>query len=190
MFGLMEITAQLDETTKLAIIPTVVLPFTILGMILTSIATWIAAFFGVELKAEGPKKLFEVLMKPKVLFWALLSNALVFGAIKGGEYLYNGSYPLWWVKIQNSRSQPSQQEYASSVPTQVGTRGKVSSLKTVWEQKINSPIFGLPIVGGSSLFMGTDSGRLVELDLETGARRRQFEIGQPVMASPVIWDNK
>ncbi|WP_415061795.1 PQQ-binding-like beta-propeller repeat protein [Bdellovibrio sp.] len=190
MFGLMEITAQLDETTKLAIIPTVVLPFTILGMILTSIATWIAAFFGVELKAEGPKKLFEVLMKPKVLFWALLSNALVFGAIKGGEYLYNGSYPLWWVKIQNSRSQPSQQEYASSVPTQVGTRGKVSSLKMVWEQKINSPIFGLPIVGGTSLFMGTDSGRLVELDLETGARRRQFEIGQPVMASPVIWDNK
>ncbi|KHD87501.1 MAG: hypothetical protein OM95_14110 [Bdellovibrio sp. ArHS] len=186
----MEITVQLDEATKLAIIPTVVLPFTILGMILTSLATWIAAFFGVELKAEGPKKLFEVLVKPKVLLWALLSNALVFGVIKGGQYLSNGSYPLWWVKFQNRHVQASGQDYTGKDESIVETAKKVSALEMVWENRLHSAVFGTPVFGGASLFLGTNAGRLLELDLKTGKTLRQFEIGQPVMTSPVIWDNK
>lgn len=193
MFGLMEITAQLDEATKLAIIPTVVLPFTILGMILTSVATWVAAFFGVELKAEGPKKLFEVLMKPKVLLWALVSNAVVYGAIKGGEYLYNGPYPLWWVEMQNSNVQSSTLEYPGVETPSATLRplpDSVTTLEVVWENRTKSLIFGSPVVSGSSLFTGEDAGRILEFDLKTGQLRRRFEIGKPVMASPLVWNGK
>lgn len=194
MFGLMEITGQFDEATKLAIIPTVVLPFTIIGMILTSVATWIAAFFGVELKAEGPKRLFEVLMKPKVLLLALVSNLVVYGGIKGGRYLYEGPYPLWWVQVQNSSPQASSRDYSNSQST-IPSRSENSSAKSmtlnvVWELPLKSAIFGSPLVSGDSLFAGLDQGRLVEVDLPSGKLLRHFEIGKPVMASPVIWNNQ
>lgn len=191
MFGLMEITAQLDEATKLAIIPTVVLPFTILGMILTSVATWIAAFFGVELKAEGPKRLFEVLMKPKVLLLALLSNVLVFGGIKAGEYVMNSPYPLWWVKLENSRNPSSLKTYSPS-PATNGNKSfhEFKDLEIAWETKLDSAVFGTPVISGDSLFAGVDAGRLVEIDLNDGRLLRKFEIGKPVMASPTIWNEK
>lgn len=193
MFGLMEITAQLDEPTKLAIIPTVVLPFTILGMILTSIATWVAALFGVELKAEGPKRLFEVLMKPKILLWALISNVVVYGAIKGGEYIYNGPYPLWWVQMQNSSAESSTRTYPgvempATVPSTLSE--SATSLEVVWETKTQSLIFGSPVISGTSLFTGEDAGRILEFDLKTGQLLRRFEVGKPVMASPIVWNGK
>lgn len=192
MFGLMEITGQLDEATKLAIIPTVVLPFTIIGMILTSVATWIAALFGFELKAEGPKRLFEVLMKPKVLAFALVSNLIVYGAIKGVQHLSNGPYPLWWVELQNASPQPSDRNYETKNPlaTTVSAFPASHDLEVVWELPLKSVVFGLPLVAGDSLFAGLEKGRLIEVDLKSGQLLRKFEIGQPVMASPVIANNK
>ncbi|WP_374000283.1 PQQ-binding-like beta-propeller repeat protein [Bdellovibrio bacteriovorus] len=194
MFGLMEITGQLDEATKLAIIPTVVLPFTIIGMILTSVATWLAALFGFELKAEGPKRLFEVLMKPKVLALALVSNLIVYGAIKGAQHLSNGPYPLWWVQLQNASPQPSDRNYEhTNQPSLATTATAVTSsndLEVVWELPLKSVVFGLPLVTGDSLFAGLEKGRLIEVDLKSGQLLRKFEIGQPVMASPVIANNK
>jgi outer membrane protein assembly factor BamB len=209
MFGLMEITAQLDEPTKLAIIPTVVLPFTIVGMILTSLATWIAAFFGVKLKAEGPKRLFEVLMKPKILIFSVLANFLCYGAYKGGLQIYHGPYPLWWVKYQNSTPQPSGpnitfENSINKIPSSASPQaspsaallksklsGKsISAINVVWESQLQGLIFGTPIISGSSLFTGEYGGRLLELDLDSGKVLRRFQIGKPVMASPVIWNNK
>lgn len=194
MFGLMEITAQLDESTKLAIIPTVVLPFTILGMILTSLATYVAAFFGVELKAEGPKKLFEVLTKPKVLLWALVSNVVIYGLIQAGQYFYNGPFPLWWVEMQNKPLQSKQENYPDSPQIQAihsaTSESITASVEIVWENKTNELHFGSLIVSGNSIFAGEESGGLSEYDLTTGQRLRRFEIGKPVMASPLIVDQK
>lgn len=212
MFGLMEITAQLDEATKLAIIPTVVLPFTVLGMILTSVATWIAALFGVKLKAEGPKKLFEVLMKPKILLTGLVLNLVIYGAIQAGQHIYNGPYPLWWVKFQNSKPQildnrgqsaasPDSGATAAKDKNSTNTDSKtinntkisnnsISNVEVVWENSIKEFVFGAPQVFGSALYTGTDGGRLVEIDLDSGKQTRQFQVGKPVMTSPVFLNQK
>lgn len=194
MFGLMEITGQFDEATKLAIIPTVVLPFTIVGMILTSVATWVAALFGVELKAEGPKRLFEVLMKPKVLLLALASNLVVYGAIKGARYIYDGPYPLWWVQYQNSSPQASDRSYANSTSAPFvkpeNAQAYSHNWEVLWELPLKSAIFGSPLVKGDSLFAGLDKGRIIEVDLSKGQLFRHFEIGKPVMVSPVISNNR
>lgn len=234
MFGLMEITAQLDETTKLAIIPTVVLPFTIVGMILTSIATWIAAIFGVELKAEGPKRLFEVLMKPKIIILSLVGNAVIYGGIKGGQYIQNGPYPLWWVRYQNSTPQPSL-DFAGGAPKNAGNQNlakntfaqnamnsnisnkaeefsgshseakpnhsgskkmssifdpRLTEIQVLWENKLEGATFGSPLIDGHSLYTGDYAGHLLELDLNTGKTTRRFHIGKPVMATPLIWQQK
>ncbi|MGE5087267.1 MAG: PQQ-binding-like beta-propeller repeat protein [Bacillota bacterium] len=190
MFGLMEITGQFDEATKLAIIPTVVLPFTIIGMILTSFATWVAAFFGVELKAEGPKRLFEVLMKPKVLLLALVSNFVVYGAIKGGRYIYDGPYPLWWVHFQNSSPRASDRNYentmAATSPSPNSSKKTSNTLEVLWEIPLKGAIFGSPLIQGDSLFAGLDQGRIIEVDLTKGQLLRHFEIGKPVMVSPLV----
>lgn len=203
MFGLMEITAQFDEATKLAIIPTVVLPFTVLGMILTSIATWVAALFGVKLKAEGPKKLFEVLMKPKILLTGLVLNFVIYGLIQGGQHIYNGPYPLWWVKFQNSKPQISETQSqiaqnaltdasaavagSSMSSTDISASKSISSVEVVWQNSIKEFVFGAPQVSGSLLYTGTDGGRLLEIDLKTGEQIREFQVGKPVMTSPVFW---
>lgn len=189
----MEITAQLDEPIKLAIIPTVVLPFTVVGMILTSLATWVAAFFGVELKAEGPKRLFEVLMKPKILLLAVLSNLVVYGAISGGKYIMTGPYPLWWIHFQNSPSQAIGLQYESIEPTKAAatsTNVGISSVDIVWEKNLKELIFASPRIAGTSLFAGTQSGRVLEINLENGNILRKFEVGTPVMTSPTIWQQK
>lgn len=187
--------AQLDEATKLAIIPTVVLPFTVLGMIFASIATWIAALFGVELKAEGPKKLFEVLMKPKVLISGFILNLLIYGAVQGGQYIYNGPYPLWWVKLKNSNPSVTNVNYQATsaikgAALSEATTKQISSIQVVWELKTNELIFGAPQMLGTSLFTGTGRGRVLEIDAELGQKLREFEVGKAVMTSPVFVNGK
>lgn len=190
MFGLMEITAQFDEATKLAIIPTFILPFTIVGMVLTGIATWIAAFFGIQLKAEGPKRLFEVLMKPKVLALALVSNVFFYGLYLGWGHISNGPYPLWWVKVKNSSLVASEKSYSEfSIQDKVvipAQAGKIQGFKTVWEYPLKDLVFGTPAVSGDSIFFSGVKGRVTELKVDDGQLIRQFEIGQPVTATPLI----
>lgn len=196
MFGLMETVAQFDEATKLAIIPTVVLPFTVLGMILTSVATWVAALFGVQLKAEGPKKLFEVLMKPKILLTGLVLNLVIYGLIQAGQHIYYGPYPLWWVKYQNSKAQvvelqnQIQNENENQIAKDTATSETISDIEVVWQNPIKEYVFGSPQVFGSFLYTGTEGGRLVEMDLQTGKQTREFQVGKPVMTSPVFWNQK
>ncbi len=49
------------------ILPTVMIPLTLVSVGFSVVATFIAGLFGIQLKLEGPKKLLEVLLKPKVL---------------------------------------------------------------------------------------------------------------------------
>ncbi|MGZ3768468.1 MAG: outer membrane protein assembly factor BamB family protein [Bdellovibrio sp.] len=215
MFGLTEIAVQLDEATKLAIIPTVVLPFTVIGMILTSVATWIAAMFGVQLKAEGPKKLFEVLMKPKILLASLVLNLVIYGLIQSWQYVSNGPYPLWWIRFQNAKVEAVKTNIESKiVKAELGERPnvaadtilsedkiksavkklseveKISEVKTIWEIPIKDYVFGSPQVLDGRLYAGTNGGNLLEIDIQSGQITRKFQIGKPVMTSPVFDNNK
>jgi hypothetical protein len=200
MFELMEFTAQLQEPTRQAIIPTFILPFTVLGMILTSLATWIAAFFGVKLKAEGPKKLFELLMKPKVLIWSVLANALFYGLYVGTVYIYHGPRPLWLIQLRNQSSKavsvtkPSAEgqiktQNADGPPSMVGKR-QIKDIKIEWQTDIKAGVFGGVSRWHDQLLMGTDAGHLIQLDAKTGKVQRDFWIGQPVMTQPLVIGDK
>lgn len=198
MFGLTELTAQLNEPVKLAIIPTFVIPFTILGMILTSLATWIAALFGMELKAEGPKRLFEVLMKPKILILAVVSNLVFYAFYQGGIYLKNSSRPLWLIDFKNQPTLNNSKTYENFKSENfifdkekiVQTPRPIKSIDVVWKNDLKNAVFGGVISSGSSLFMGTRGGSLIELDLKTGNKIREIWTGQPVMTMPLILDQQ
>lgn len=197
MFGLTEFTAQFSEPTRLAIIPTFVLPFTVLGMILTSLATWVAAFFGIKLKAEGPKRLFEVLMKPKILIWALVSNLVFYGAFAGGKALFYSSRPLWLIQARNSAEVQDSKKYSDFQTQNWIEKGlayanprEIQGVDVLWQADAGGGIFGGLIASGSSLFFGTDRGRLFELDSATGQTLRQIWTGQPIMTTPLVQDGK
>ena len=70
-------------TTELVpmIIPTVMIPLTLVSVGISVVASFIAGLFGIKLKMEGPKKLLEVLLKPKVLATAFMLNAIIMGGI-------------------------------------------------------------------------------------------------------------
>lgn len=208
MFGLMELTEQLNEPAKLAIIPTVVIPFTILGMILTSLATWIAAFFGLQLKAEGPKRLFELLMKPKILAWALVMNLLFYGFYKGGLYLKNSSMPIWLIEFRNASlgvihpeivgskmdRPPSVASHKHKILEKIQLQNQAQNLaprpiknvEIVWQHDLKSAVFGGLAASENSLFMGTRDGSLIELDANTGNKLKEIWIGQPIMTQPIL----
>ncbi|TNE95542.1 MAG: hypothetical protein EP326_14870, partial [Deltaproteobacteria bacterium] len=104
MSGLMEILAQLNsspEGFETAIVPTILLPLAFLSTGISVVATFIAGLFGVKLKAEGPKKLLEVLLKPKVLISAAVLNAVIYGGMQGYQYVKNGPVPFF---IQNFKN--------------------------------------------------------------------------------------
>jgi outer membrane protein assembly factor BamB len=188
MFGLMEFTVQLQEPVRQAIIPTFILPFTVLGMILTGLATWVAAFFGIKLKAEGPKRLFEILMKPKVLIWGLISNLVFYGVYAGSMFIYHGPRPLWLIHLRNQNAGVSPQETSSKAPsaTTALRPRTLKGLETVWQTQVGAGVFGGITGSGDSLFMGTDGGRFLELDANTGAIRRNYWVGQPVMTEILL----
>ncbi len=192
MFGLTEFTAQFDEPLRQAIIPTFVLPFTILGMILTSLATWIAAFFGIQLKAEGPKRLFEVLMRPKIILWALISNGLFYAVYAGWQYEATSSRPLWLIESKNHHH-PAKAEHIETqeaILSDENQRKKnLVELKLLWTIKISGGVFGGITSKGSALFMGTNNGKIFEIDSLSGKELRQFWVGQPVMTAPLILEN-
>ena len=194
MFGLTELTVLSEENLSLAIIPTVVLPFAVLGMILTSLATWIAAFFGMELKTEGPKRLLEVILKPKVIIASLLLNALVYSAVIGYRKIRNSSWPNTLIQIRNAFVVGSALSYAtpsnsSEAAEADWNKGRISNAKLIWKSKIKGAVFSSPVVTEKSLFIGTRRGFLYELDKENGKILRQFAFGQPVMSKPIIFNN-
>jgi len=133
-------------------------------------------------------------MKPKVILLALASNLVVYGAIKGARYIYDGPYPLWWVQYQNSSPQASDRSYANSTSAPFvkpkNAQAYSHNWEVLWELPLKSAIFGSPLVKGDSLFAGLDKGRIIEVDLSKGQLFRHFEIGKPVMVSPVISNNR
>lgn len=173
------------------IIPTVMIPLTMVSVGLSVVASFIAGLFGIQLKLEGPRKLLEVLLKPKVLASAFMLNALIMGGIYGWKWWKN--YPKLISTIEKEmsvRAKESTIEY-QNVPTNQSHFKAVKSstqapdgVEQVWKADLNSGAFRPAIVSSGRVFTGNKDGVISELELATGELVRTFFTG--TMVSPRI----
>ena len=125
------------------IIPTVMIPLTLVSVGLSVVASFIAALFGIQLKLEGPKKLLEVLLKPKILATAFALNALIMGGIYGWKWWKN--YPRLISTIESEMSQRSKNStfLYSDLPTVAtnfkskvsGGSGSIKGIEQLWKME-------------------------------------------------------
>lgn len=187
---------------SLAIIPTVLIPLTGLTVILSSIASVIAGWFGIKLKMEGPKQLLEVLLTKKVLISALILNFAIIGIYKLYKFTSTLPSPLITLKYQSSLNSVSSSETYENSPGRVhsynltninnqnvGVHGLVPKLKEVWTQKLKKGAFRSGVISGNSIFYGADDGQIHELDINTGKTKRRFFIGTQVTTRPIIYNS-
>lgn len=180
MFGLTEITDLLVSSNnqydsfQMGIVPTILLPLAFLSTGISIVATFIASLFGVELKAEGPKKLLEILLRPKVLISALILNGVIYGGFHLYEYLKNGPYPDFYVQLKNN---------------DIAFNKKASLSSDGWTQNLEEGIFARGYIHGSELFVGGIDGNLFVLDNETGKIKNKIFFGKFLSPSPIFFDN-
>ncbi len=184
---------------SLAIIPTVLIPLTGLTVIITSLASIIAGWFGIKLKAEGPKQLLEVLLKKRVLVSALVLNFLIIGLYKTYTYAKNLPSPLLFINYH------SQHEAISSNTIYENSYGRIHSyvspfdlnlrssanyeLKEAWNQKLESGSVRSGAISGDSIFYGSEDRHINELALDTGKIKRRFYIGTSVTTRPIVYNS-
>lgn len=178
------------------ILPTVMIPLTMLSVGVSVVASFIAALFGIQLKLEGPKKLLEVLLKPKVLASAFVLNALIFG----GTYVWR-----WWknyprlistiVSQSNERARPSELNYndVPAVPTKFSSagarKGTPEVLDQIWRIHTGKGSFRAALISNDRIFSGNDNGIVSEIELTTGKVMRTFYVGTAASAELTIWKN-
>lgn len=193
-----------------AVVPTLVLPFAAACLVMNALATFIAGLFGLELKWEGPKRLIEVLLKPKVLLAALILNLFIVVFVVGGYYGYRYCRgfpaPLWYISWKNAKSRSSKEmsslrsytdsnqvwnqlDEMSSNPS-ASPRNVLPTMKQAWKMKLPQGLFGALTLSGGSVFAGSDDGNTYELDQKTGQILRSFYTGLPVTPSPLIWKSR
>lgn len=177
------------------IIPTVMIPLTALTVALSMVASFIAGLFGIRLKTEGPKRLLEVMLKPKVLLSALVLNVAVIGSIQAYTHIKNRPVMLWRIeRAQKLEGKPSTKRYEnySSVqgeylPSKAPTvREKV--LNPVWSRKLPRGSFRSSVFSGGSVFVGSFDGNVYELDASSGEIFRSFFVGTAVTPELMIDD--
>lgn len=174
------------------IIPTVLIPFTLVSVGISVVATFIAGLFGIELKAEGPKQLLEVLLRPKVIITAIILN--VVGLASFRAYIYIKNSPAFMHTI-NSKSKNVSSSKTYSKMTQDIYSYSLSNKKftpenfnLVWETKLSSSAFRLGTINKDSLFIAQTNGEISEVELKTGSVFRQFFIGTMIAPNPTIRD--
>ena len=188
---------ELNSDLGLLIIPTVMIPLTAVSVLLTMIATFIAGLFGITLKAEGPKKLLEVLLKPKILVGALILNGLILGGVWGYEYYQN--LPSFIFTIKNKQKQlalNSEINYTDVLrrpvkKNRVFKDKEFSGLNVQqdWSVKIPKGVFRSGVLSGGRLFLGSMDGLIYEIDPKEGKIIRKFFVGTFVSPGLVIHDN-
>lgn len=178
------------------ILPTVMIPLTLVSVGVSVVATFIAGLFGIELKMEGPKKLLEVLLKPKVLASAFALNAVIFGGMWVWQWWSN--YPRLISTIESEtkeRAQKSDIAYTDvpAVPTYFSSSKSNAdipkNIEQVWRIHTGKGSFRAAVVTNQRVFTGNDLGVVSELELETGKVVRSFYIGTPVSSEITLWKN-
>jgi outer membrane protein assembly factor BamB len=193
----MEITAVLLSNPDIiqGIVPTVLIPFALVSVWASIIATFLAGLFGITLRTEGPKRLLEFLLTPRILLSAMLVNTIVAVGFVSYRHIQNRPAMLMAIKNANATNAASTLSYndhlgsatvfANKVTPEVS---KISGLESVWTVKLPEGAFREAAMSGDALFYGTDDGRVYELDAVNGIIRRSFFIGTPVSPSPLIWN--
>lgn len=180
MFSLMEVVEQLRLSSNMqpdfnySIVPTVLLPLAFISTGISILATFIAGLFGVKLKAEGPKKLLELLLKPRILISAMVLNAIIYGGYEGYIYLKNGPVPLFIQELLNR-------------DTKLILAAKSSGGAAKWEQDLSEGIFAAGTIVDGELFVGTKEGNLFVLDAKSGAVKNKIYFGQFLSPTPVLF---
>jgi outer membrane protein assembly factor BamB len=179
------------------IIPTVMIPLTAVMVGLSMLASFIAGLFGIRLKSEGPRRLLEVLLKPKVLLSALVLNIAVLGGIQAYTYIKNRPTMLWRIESAASeKGKPSERKYENyhTVPGEhsIGAvpegENRQQEFKALWSQKLPKGSFRSPVFSGGSVFIGSFDGQVYELDAASGEILRSFFVGTPVTPELMIDD--
>ncbi len=179
MFGLMEILEQLNSHNTIqgevavGIVPTVLLPLAFLSTGISVVATFIASLFGVKLKAEGPRKLLELLLRPKILISAMILNAVIYFGYSYFEHVKNGPVPII---IQNILNQNTIYAKAPLL--------KLDSL--IWNQTIAEGVFAKGAIVDDELFVGSKEGNLFVLDIKTGAIKNKIYFGKFLSPTPIF----
>ena len=184
----------MDQPIIEAIIPTIVIPFAFASFLFSAAAAFIASLFGIELKTEGPKRLLEVLLKPKVLGSALVMNFVIWGGYTGYSYLKNAPNPIFWITHKNKSNQlPENRDY-NDVVTRENTAGnwlahgqKIAGFKDQWTIDFATGFFNGVTISGNSAFAGNKDGYVYEIDTTTGKTLRRFYIGTHVTPAPLVW---
>lgn len=178
------------------IIPTVMIPLTLVSVGISVVASFIAALFGIELKMEGPKKLLEVLLKPKVLASAFMLNAVIMGGIYCWKWWNNYPRLISTIESQmNERSVQSDVNYPdrATVLTDFQSLKSAqqfpSALKQVWRLDTGAGSFRAATISSGRVFTGNRNGIINEVDLESGKVIRTFYTGTMVSPELTIWQN-
>lgn len=179
------------------IIPTVMIPLTAITVALSVLASFIAGLFGLSLKTEGPKRLLEVLLKPKVLLSALFLNLLVIGGMAAYTHIKNRPVMLWRIErtarqegVASARRYDNYSAVQSEFVTADSTSAAqpVSGVALAWTHTLPKGAFRAPVFSGDSAFVGSLDGHVYELDVLTGERLRRFYVGTPVTPEIMIDD--
>lgn len=180
------------------IIPTVLIPLTMVSVAISVVATFIAGLFGIKLKAEGPKQLLEVLLKPKILISALFMNFAILGAIEAYKYVKNlPSFESTIISKNLKLQKLSTTSYEDNLGRQNTANSfsktrdlPITSIDTIWKTDLTTGVFRGASISSNSLFIGGLNGTAYELNLIDGKVKRQFFIGTMVTPAPLIFNNK
>ncbi len=178
------------------ILPTVMIPLTLVSVGISVVASFIAALFGIKLKLEGPRKLLEVLLKPKVLASGFALNALILGGVYCWKWWAN--YPKLISTIESQTKELAQKSDINyndvlTVPTHF-TSSKLMAdipeeLEQVWRVHSDKGSFRAAVVTNGRVFYGNDVGHVKELELVTGKEIRAFYIGTAASSELTLWQN-
>ncbi|EQC43921.1 PQQ-binding-like beta-propeller repeat protein [Bacteriovorax sp. Seq25_V] len=179
MFGSMEMMELLQQSNNVieyhyGIVPTVLLPLAFLSTGISILATYVAGFFGIKLKAEGPRKLLELLLRPKLLISAMFLNVLIYAGFHFYAHVKNGPVPL---VVQSTLSK-----------TFATPSSKVSLKDGIKVIDINEPVFAKGTIVEGKLYVGTTSGNLLKIELKRGSIEKRFYVGKFVSPTPVFFD--
>ncbi|WP_034720087.1 PQQ-binding-like beta-propeller repeat protein [Bacteriovorax sp. DB6_IX] len=183
MFGLMEIQELLSSYNNLypgfesGIVPTVLLPLAFLSTGISVVATFVAGLFGVKLKAEGPRKLLELLLRPRILISAMVLNAAIYGGMQLYTYTKNGPVPLMIQSYLNKNI-----DYI--IEPQVLSDQKSDLF---WQQSISEGIFASGVIYRDELFVGSQEGNLFVLNKDTGKVTHKIWLGKFLSPTPVLY---
>lgn len=197
-FGWTEIMEELTYSNyHFLIIPTVLIPLTMISMGISVVATFIAGLFGVKLKNEGPKRLLELLLKPRILISAVILNFVILGGSWGYKYVKN--LPTFMFNIERNNNaignvvvDTKYKPVHESVNIYTGSKINPLSPKVQLSKQVvlDGGVFRAGALTEDSLFIGTSKGYVYEIERETLKTKRKFYTGTFVTPSPLIWKNK